>query len=206
MNREQLSMVWTLPNVLTMGRILLAPVFFVLLMYSRSTGQVVGMADEAIAYQIGAIVTFCVILLTDFLDGYIARKRNLCTVFGAVLDPVADKILVISTFILLAVYGVIPPWLAVIVVSKDIVLSLGWLLLHVLHYDSSVKPSRSGRATLVLQSLVILAALVGMPKNVNLFLWAFTGGLTLLSTLGYIKDGLLRSTQQPAKAIEGNSE
>src|SRR5207244_1809920 len=78
-----------------------------------------------------ALVVFCLASLTDLLDGYIARSRGRQTRLGAFLDPVADKLLLTSAFVTLTYLKVIPFWIAVVVVSRDLVLSVGVLVIHV---------------------------------------------------------------------------
>ncbi|HNT33928.1 MAG TPA: CDP-alcohol phosphatidyltransferase family protein, partial [bacterium] len=161
MNRESPSTVWTLPNLVTLARILLVPFFFGLTVYhyrALQTGE-----NHQTVYQAGAVVVFIFILISDGLDGYLARRNNRCTPLGSLLDPVADKLFVISSFALLVAFKAIPIWLAVLVISKDVVLCLGWLLLQVLHYDSSIRPSRAGKATLLLLFLVVLESLLRSP-------------------------------------------
>src|SRR5919206_3628925 len=105
-----------LANWLTVLRILLIPVFITLLVY-RQRGP--------------ALAVFLAAALTDLLDGYIARRRGSQTRLGAFLDPVADKLLLTSAFVTLTWLKVIPFWIAAVVVSRDVVLSLGVLVIHV---------------------------------------------------------------------------
>lgn len=105
-----------LPNWLTTLRILLIPVFVTLLVYRRA-----GLA----------LLVFCLASLTDLLDGYIARVQGLQTRLGAFLDPVADKLLLTSGFVTLTWLKVIPFWITAVVVSRDVVLSIGVLVIHV---------------------------------------------------------------------------
>jgi phosphatidylglycerophosphate synthase len=107
-----------LANWLTTLRILLIPVFVTLLVY-RKAGW--------------ALVVFCAASLTDMLDGYIARKRGTQTRLGAFLDPVADKLLLTSAFITLTYLKVIPFWIAAVVVSRDLILSVAELARQSLH-------------------------------------------------------------------------
>lgn len=201
MNAEQPSTVWTLPNLVTLARIVLVPFFFGFMVYHYRALQS-GRNHESF-YQIGAIIVFAFILISDGLDGYLARRKNQCTPLGALLDPVADKLFVVSSFALLVAFKAIPIWLAVLVISKEVVLCLGWFLLQILHYDSSIRPSRVGKATLVLLFVVVLASLLRSPGAVKKVLWTITAVLTVVSTLGYIKEGFQRSAEKPVQTQGG---
>ena len=102
-----------LPNKLTVVRMVLVPFFVASLLMSGS--------NESLKWV--ALVLFCVASLTDFLDGYIARKYNLITNFGKFMDPLADKILTISGMICLIELGRIPSWIVVIIVAREFIIS-----------------------------------------------------------------------------------
>lgn len=96
-----------IPNVITLLRILLVPALVYLLL------------DGAFG---GAIWLFLAAGLSDALDGFIAKRFNLCTILGALLDPLADKLLVVSSVIILAWLGLLPWWLALTIISRDVVI------------------------------------------------------------------------------------
>lgn len=102
-----------IPNKLTVVRIALVPVFVVLMALS-------GLADW-IKYV--ALGVYIIASLTDYLDGYLARKKGIVTNFGKLMDPLADKILVAAGFIMIVGNGTIPAWMAVIVVGRDFILN-----------------------------------------------------------------------------------
>ncbi len=102
-----------LPNILTVARICLVPVFVVLMALNG--------VWEYMKYI--ALGVFALAAITDFLDGIIARKKGIVTRFGKLMDPLADKILVASGFIMLTGLGVIPAWVTVIVVARDFLLN-----------------------------------------------------------------------------------
>ncbi len=101
----------SLPNILTIIRILLTPVF-ILLLFSNFKGA-----------NLGALVVFIVASITDAYDGYLARKYDLVTPQGRFLDPLADKILVSSAFISFAVMGVVEYWMVVLVIFRDLIVT-----------------------------------------------------------------------------------
>lgn len=102
-----------LPNILTIARILMVPVFVVLLALDS--------VWEYMRYI--ALGIYVIASITDYVDGIIARKKNLITRFGKLMDPLADKILVSAGFIMLTGMGVVPAWVTVIVVARDFLLN-----------------------------------------------------------------------------------
>src|SRR3990172_5116309 len=133
-----------LANWLTTLRILLIPVFVTLLVYRRAGW---------------AVLVFCAASLTDLLDGYIARTRGRQTRLGAFLDPVADKLLLTSAFITLTYLKIIPFWIAAVVVSRDLMLSVGVLVIHVAGGTVHPTPSWLGKASTLFQMATVLTAL-----------------------------------------------
>jgi len=168
-----------LANWLTTLRILLIPVFVTLLVYRRAGW---------------ALAVFCAASLTDMLDGYIARKRGTQTRLGAFLDPVADKLLISSAFITLTYLKVIPFWIAAVVVSRDLILSVGVLVIHVAGGTVHPTPSWLGKASTLFQMGTVLSAMVAYYFKTLMFLprtaaWV-TAFFTVASGLQYLVQGL----------------
>lgn len=103
-----------LPNKLTFLRLLLAVPFIYFLQYSDEGG---------VLYRGIAFVIFVVASLTDFLDGYLARKHNLITDFGKIMDPLADKVLVISAMVIFVDLKYIPSWMSIVVIAREFLIS-----------------------------------------------------------------------------------
>jgi len=168
-----------LPNLLTILRILLIPVFINLLIYG---------------YLGWALIVFVVACLTDSLDGLIARIANQRTRLGAYLDPMADKLLLTASFLTLSILKIIPVWSAVIVVSRDVILILGALILHLTQTHQEISPTFLGKSTTAVQLIYITLVLmvpVIWGDTVSLFpLLVLTVGLTVLSGLHYIYRGI----------------
>ena len=102
--------VWNIPNVLTMIRLILIPVFVVLFFNNQ---------------KMAALAVFCIASFTDFLDGFLARKLNQITDFGKLFDPLADKVMVVTAILCQAIIGVFP-WAAVIIVGlKELAMLFG---------------------------------------------------------------------------------
>jgi cardiolipin synthase len=168
-----------LANWLTTFRILLIPFFVTLLVYHWSRA---------------ALLVFGLASLTDLLDGYIARSSGRQTRLGAFLDPVADKLLLTSAFVTLTYLKVIPFWIAVVVVSRDLVLSVGVLVIHVAGGIVQPAPSRLGKLTTVFQMATVLAAMISFYFGAlqvlpGVLAWV-TAALTVISGLQYIIQGL----------------
>lgn len=104
----------TIPNIITIIRILLVPVF-VTYLYSK--------------HIIAAFVILIISGISDVVDGYIARKYNMITKLGTILDPAADKLMQFTVFTCLAVYDLIPSWLVVLLFVKEIIMGIGMLVL-----------------------------------------------------------------------------
>ncbi len=169
-----------LPNWLTILRILLIPVFVTLLVYRRA-----GLA----------LLVFCLASLTDMLDGYIARSQGRQTRLGAFLDPMADKLLLTSGFVTLTWLKVIPFWITAVVVSRDVVLSIGVLVIHVAGGTVHPAPTWIGKMSTVFQMLTVLAAMAAvyfqlLPARVTTLLAWVTAAFTITSGLQYIIRGL----------------
>ena len=125
------------PNFLTLLRIFAIPVFLILLGDGRYA--------EALAVFVGAGVT-------DALDGAIARMMHSKTTLGAYLDPAADKLLLLSAFISLAFMNEVPRWLTVVVISRDVVVVLGYFLLFTMTQETmEVRPTVSGKLSTFFQ-------------------------------------------------------
>lgn len=172
-----------LPNFLTLIRILSIPFFLVYLSYHR---------------YLEALVIFIIGGVTDFLDGLAARLMKQQTALGAYLDPIADKLLVITSFIVLGLIGGIPMWLAIIVVSRDVLIIIGYAIIFFsMDERPEVRPSLIGKFSTLLQlfTLGVALALLHDPKLMNPWLRDFfigaTAVATVLSGLQYIYRGLL---------------
>ena len=138
-----------LPNKLTMLRMLLVIVFVVFMC----------LPTKFVWAKYVSLGAFVVASITDFLVGYISRKKNLVTKFGKIMDPLADKMLVASGFILLATAGVIPAWMAVIIVLRDFFVT--GLRNFGADNNKDLAASLTGKVKTVFQLLAIILALVG---------------------------------------------
>lgn len=167
-----------IPNSLTIVRIVLIPAYIASIIYGQ--------------YRY-ALALFLLAALTDALDGLIARMTNQKTALGTFLDPLADKFLLVSSFILFAIFGWIPKWLAITVISRDVIVVIGWLLLYMIMHYKVVEPVLLGKIAIVLQVCTLayillnlnLPGLPALPGSAFLL----TALITALSGLQYIYRG-----------------
>ena len=169
------------PNSLTILRILLIPLIVGLLIYGH------------VEY---ALVTLVIAALTDALDGTIARLANQKTPFGAYLDPLADKLLLMTTFVTLSLLDMVPVWSVILVVSRDAILLTGTLLAHLTETVIDASPTLLGKATTLFQASYIILVLALIARGLDpvlLFpLLLVMSLLTVLSGLHYILRGVNR--------------
>ncbi len=183
----------TMATRITIARILGIPLFVLMLIYykiSLATGEPVD------AYRYVALGLFVLIALTDAVDGYLARTRDEETRLGAILDPLADKALLLSAIILLthpaleALQPQFPIWFTLLIISRDAVLLSGSYIIHTTVGHVEVRPRLSGKFATFLQMAAILAALIPLPVVVFLWIVGAAAVFTLISWLQYIVDGI----------------
>ena len=170
-----------IPNMLTLIRITLVPIFVILMM------------ENLFSY---ALAVFVVAGITDALDGFLARVLGQQTVLGSYLDPLADKALIITSFVILSTLNIIPSWLAVVVISRDCVILLGVSVLFLMSVSFEIRPTYVSKATTVLQLVTVFVVLLSkcLPGYdyhlmiVSLF-WA-TAFFTTVSGFYYIFKGI----------------
>lgn len=140
-----------------------------------------------------ALVLFVAAALTDMLDGLFARIANQKTALGTFLDPLADKFLLVSSFILFSVFDWIPKWLAITIISRDLIVVIGWFLLYMITHTSKVEPVMLGKIAIALQLITLAYILLSinfssLPSVPNILL-LMTAAATSLSGLQYIYKG-----------------
>ncbi len=133
-----------IPNTITLARLLLVPVLILVLKNEN--------------YQL-ALLIFLVAGISDALDGYIAKKYNFVSHFGAVLDPVADKLLLVSAYIMLAIIGQVPFWLVLAIVTRDLFIVGGYMVVTSLMGTVTMSPSLLSKLNTLMQILLVIAIL-----------------------------------------------
>jgi cardiolipin synthase len=184
------------PNFLTLLRIVGIPIFLILLEDGRHRE---------------ALIVFVTAGLTDGLDGAIARLTHTKTTLGAYLDPAADKLLLVSSFIALGFMHEVPRWLVVVVLSRDVVIVCGYVLLFMLtHRTMEVRPSLGGKLSTFCQLLAVSIVLVSLDQPslvssaVEQSIFLVTGMVSATAGLQYMYRGLawLQQAEPPPAAVE----
>jgi cardiolipin synthase (CMP-forming) len=172
-----------LPNFLTLIRILTIPFFLVYLAYHR--------------YSV-ALIIFVFGGFTDFLDGLTARWMHQETRLGAYLDPVADKLLVFSSYVMLGSIEALPLWLVLIVVTRDVFILLGFGIIYYLIEDKfEARPTVAGKCSTMFQLLTLAVALISLqapsllPGLVLDILVGATAAATIVSGIQYLYRGFV---------------
>jgi cardiolipin synthase len=168
-----------LPNSLTLLRLFSIPIFLGLLSYHH--------------YR-AALWVFGLAALTDSLDGTVARWFDARTELGSFLDPFADKLMLVSAFVVLTMDGNFPPWLFGIVIIRDVIIVFGFFLVMFLTGERiPVRPSYLGKGSTFLQLACVVAALARLneirPEYFNYLLY-LAAGFTALSGVHYMYRGL----------------
>jgi cardiolipin synthase len=178
----------TLANKITIARILLIPVFVLFaIYYGRSVEQ--GRPEEWQRWA--AVVVFLVASVTDCLDGWVARRFGQRSPLGAVLDPIADKGLLLSAIITLSLSKwtyAFPLWFPVLVIARDAVIVTGCVIVKHLNGHLEVQPSSWGKAASALQMVAVGWVMLQLPFH--LFPVYAAGLFTFVSGVGYLFDGL----------------
>ena len=151
-----------------------------------------------------AFVLFLAAGLSDAVDGYLAKRFHMTTELGAYLDPLADKTLIVSIYITLGINGLIPGWLVILVVSRDIMIVGAVMLSWLVGTPVKVKPllvSKLNTAAQIVFACVVLGTLgfaYPLPK-VSLLLMAVVAALTLLSVAAYVAEWVRHINSTTAK-------
>lgn len=148
-----------LPNKLTVFRILMIPVFMVLALVPFDLGSIQGWGSQVDSRMFLAMLVFAVASLTDYLDGYLARKNNLTTNFGKFADPLADKMLVMTAFIILVELVMAPAWVVAIIVCRELAVT-GLRLILVEQGGTVLAAALPGKIKTVTQMFAIIFLLI----------------------------------------------
>jgi cardiolipin synthase len=168
----------SLPNLITLARILLVPV----MVWAIASDQ-----------MMVAFVLFLIAGISDGVDGFLAKRFGMATEVGAYLDPLADKVLIVSIYVSLGVVEAIPRWLVILVVSRDLLIVGGIMLSWVLGNPITIKPANVSRANTVAQ--IVLGGVVIAARAFRWDIWlpvallmALVAVLTLLSIGVYLQE------------------
>jgi cardiolipin synthase len=189
----------TTANKVTILRILLIPFFVVEVLYHVKTGNDL--------HRVAALLTFLVAAICDGVDGYIARHYNQISELGMILDPLADKLLLVSGVVLLSfdntpMLGQVPLWLTGTIIGRDLLLLVGLVVIHITVGKVKIRPRILGKVATVLQMILVLWILLKWDDGQGAR-WAnwwmigaalCTGGSGLL----YVWDGVRQLSASPS--------
>lgn len=173
--------VWNLPNVLSLSRVFLAPMVMVFLTLRGQFGNIFGLPFGDIL----AGLVFTIAALTDTFDGYIARKHGMVTNLGKLIDPLADKILVIAALISLVQLQRLPAWIVVVIISREFFVT--GLRMIAASEGIVISASRGGKIKTVTQIIAILMVIFNLPGGL-LAMWIAMAA-TLWSGMDYLAEG-----------------
>lgn len=170
---------WTVPNFLTLARIFITPAF-VVAYFSEN--------------YILALILFVLAGITDGLDGFLARILKQRSRLGAMIDPLADKFLLLTTFVCLGIQGWIPFWVIVVVITRDIIIIGGLFVLHIfgVNVKNKISPTIDSKLNTLFQIILLLAAMTGYTFGISGFIISASilayvvGCLTIFSGIRYV--------------------
>lgn len=165
-----------LPNVITIARIILVPVIIWALF----------IGDFLMGFVLFSLAGF-----SDFFDGWLARFQKTQTTFGAYLDPIADKLLMGSTYIALGLLGHIPIWLIILVISRDLLILIGVAVARGMGKELHIKPLMISKLNTLLQICLVILVLADLAFMLNLgtvrhFTYITIAAITIASALAYL--------------------
>lgn len=187
----------TTANKITILRILLIPFFVVQVLYYVKNGNE--------GYRLAAILSFAIAAICDGVDGYIARRYNQRSELGAILDPLADKLLLVSGIIVLSFehrprLETIPLWLTGTIIGRDILVLAGMLVIQMTVGKVKIRPRMVGKVATVLQMVIILWVLLKWNPQ-WLRVWLLAAAIcTGISGLLYVWDGSRQLSSHPASS------
>lgn len=191
----------TTANKITILRILLVPFFVVQILYYVRTGNEVNRLLGLLAFAVAAIL--------DGVDGYVARHYNQRSELGTLLDPLADKLLLVSAIIVLSTdhsgrLGQIPLWVTGTIIGRDLLLGLGGVIVRLMVGKITIRPRISGKVATVFQMIAVFWILLRWDFTYPAFwlrIWVLGAGiLTGVSGLFYVWDGTRQLSAHPSSS------
>jgi CDP-diacylglycerol--glycerol-3-phosphate 3-phosphatidyltransferase len=174
---------WNIANILTMIRCVMVPVFVVL----------AAMYPDSVGGRIVVVAVFVVAMFTDFLDGHLARSRNLITDFGKIVDPIADKAMTGAAFVMLSVWDYVPWWMTVLILVREFGITI--MRFTILKYGA-LPANWAGKTKTMMQTVAITFCLLPFElwwspaRWIGVVLVVIAVVLTVWSGLVNLKDGL----------------
>ncbi len=170
-------------NKISTFRILIVPFFIASLIYY---------SPERDFLRLVSLFIFILAVISDAVDGYVARKSKQISKAGLVLDPLGDKLLLMSSFICLSVIKEFPLrfplWVTFIVISRDAIILLGAVVIYIVKQNIDVRPTRWGKLTTTFQMLSVIAVLL-QSRVFAYSMWSIAVFFTIISGIGYVERG-----------------
>lgn len=172
---------WNVPNILTVVRIILVPIYVVLMF----------LGPEEFSWRLAATIVFTAAMLTDLADGHIARKHNLITDFGKLWDPIADKSLTGAAFITLSILGDLPWVFTVIILVRE--WGITWVREVLKKYGTVMAANKGGKAKTVTQTLALILFNLNLdflPGPLQVLAWVLMWAaliLTVITGIDYLR-------------------
>ena len=175
---DEVTCVKTVPNMISLFRICLVPVFVVVYMSDTNDIKVI----PALVYAIAAF--------SDFLDGYIARKYEASSKLGRFLDPFADKLMTTTVLLCIAIDGIIPFWAVLVATGKELLMAIGGLILHKVAHADLMPANMLGKTATVVFFLVCVTLMLfrKIPRAVAIAMISFAIILTIFSLTSYFQE------------------
>lgn len=165
----------TVPNLITLIRILLTPIFVIYVINDQ---------------LLNGLVVLVICGISDGVDGMVARLFNQKSRLGTFIDPLADKIILVSAFISLSIRGFLPPWLTVVAISRDLLIMTGVFIIYLTGIELKIKPVLSSKVTTCLQFITVIAVLsreyLTFLDDKYIYLYYITAFATIVSFLQYL--------------------
>jgi cardiolipin synthase len=187
----------TTANKISICRILLVPLFIVEVLYYVDSGNEV--------WRLVALLAFALAAISDAVDGYLARRYNQHSELGRILDPLADKFLLVSGIVLLSLKNDpylqrIPLWLTATILSRDVLLVVGLVVIQITCGKVTVRPVMIGKAATVLQMVCVLWVLLKWPPQALFGIALAAAICTGLSGIIYLFDGIRQLSASPSSS------
>jgi cardiolipin synthase len=187
----------TTANKVTILRIFLIPFFVGAVLYYVQTGEE--------WFRIAGLLCFAVASICDGVDGFIARHYNQFSELGTILDPLADKLLLVSGVVVLSFDNTpyldrMPPWLTITIISRDLVLLIGLAVIHLTVGKVKVRPRIIGKVATVLQMAAVLWILLRWHSNVLDYVVVGAAICTAVSGIWYVFDGMKQLGSHPSSS------
>lgn len=190
----------TTANKVTIFRILLIPIFVAELLYYQRSGNEL--------HRFGAVLAFGIAAICDGVDGYIARRYNQRSELGAILDPLGDKLLLLSSIIILSLNNPylrsLPLWLTVTIIGRDLMILIGMGVIHMTVGKVKVRPRILGKVATVLQIVCVAWILLQWDERFSaawfLFWTISAASCTAGAGLLYVLDGVRQLSSHPASS------